>query len=300
MGNFFTDWDATNKFKPADLNFTFDEFDEALSYMHNQIMHCDGTIEYDKTTGVLSWDDTIRVIFNIANGNCVENTIVAGNVTLLDNEFAYVDLSETDGQAVSIAKAAVTTDDTSNFLAFNRFILGYRNPDSDNFYPVGLRSILGDASNAHARLHDIDSTDDHNGVSGAIEDNLISFDANGLPKDSGYVTPLPVDFGGTYRGVFAASVVIMRLPMVRTITFPASMTGSQGVLGTATTAQTDFDLQKNAVSFGTMRFAAAATTATFIAASPTSFSAGDVLTVVAPGTPDVTAADLGFLLAGTY
>lgn len=38
----------------------------------------------------------------------------------------------------------------------------------------------------HIRLHDIDSTSDHNGVSGATEDNLASLDANGLPKDSGY------------------------------------------------------------------------------------------------------------------
>jgi len=37
----------------------------------------------------------------------------------------------------------------------------------------------------HAQDHDIDSTSDHNGVSGATEDNFLSFDANGLPKDSG-------------------------------------------------------------------------------------------------------------------
>lgn len=36
--------------------------------------------------------------------------------------------------------------------------------------------------------HDTDSTIDHNGVSGATEDNLQSFDANGLPKDSGLTT----------------------------------------------------------------------------------------------------------------
>jgi hypothetical protein len=33
--------------------------------------------------------------------------------------------------------------------------------------------------------HDIDSTTEHTGVSGATEDNIISFDANGLPQDSG-------------------------------------------------------------------------------------------------------------------
>jgi len=38
---------------------------------------------------------------------------------------------------------------------------------------------------SHIRKHDIDGTDDHNGVGGAVEDNFISFNANGLPKDSG-------------------------------------------------------------------------------------------------------------------
>jgi hypothetical protein len=36
----------------------------------------------------------------------------------------------------------------------------------------------------HNKVHDIDSTSDHNGVSGATADNLVSFDANGLPKDA--------------------------------------------------------------------------------------------------------------------
>lgn len=34
--------------------------------------------------------------------------------------------------------------------------------------------------------HDIDSATYHNGVSGAVEDNLMSFDSNGLPQDCGY------------------------------------------------------------------------------------------------------------------
>lgn len=37
----------------------------------------------------------------------------------------------------------------------------------------------------HDKLHSIDDVTEHNGVGGAVEDNLMSFDANGLPKDSG-------------------------------------------------------------------------------------------------------------------
>lgn len=109
----------------------------------------------------------------------------------------------------------------------------------------------------------------------------------------------PYIVGMTYNGKPSASLVLIRHPVTEAVTFPASMTGSYGVAGTAATAQTDFDLQKNGVSFGTLRFAAAGTSATFIAASSTSFAAGDILTVVAPASQDATLAGLGFSLKGT-
>lgn len=37
----------------------------------------------------------------------------------------------------------------------------------------------------HNKKHGVDSTTDHDGMDGAVEDNLISTDANGLPKDAG-------------------------------------------------------------------------------------------------------------------
>jgi len=37
----------------------------------------------------------------------------------------------------------------------------------------------------HDRLHNLDSTDDHNGVDGAVEDNICTFNSSGLPQDSG-------------------------------------------------------------------------------------------------------------------
>lgn len=109
---------------------------------------------------------------------------------------------------------------------------------------------------------------------------------------------MPYDVGGGATGVPAASLVLLRYPLPREVRFPASLTGSQGTAGTAATAQTDFDIRKNGVSVGTMRFAAAASTATFIAANSMTFEPGDVLTVVAPGSPDTTLADIGFALRG--
>jgi hypothetical protein len=109
----------------------------------------------------------------------------------------------------------------------------------------------------------------------------------------------PYDVGAMFTGVPGASVVLLRYKFPRDVTFAAGLSPSQGVAGTAATAQTDFDIKRNGVSVGTMRFAAAATAATFIMASQTIFTAGQVLTVVAPGTPDATLSDVGFVLAGT-
>jgi hypothetical protein len=109
----------------------------------------------------------------------------------------------------------------------------------------------------------------------------------------------PYDIGAQIASAPTASLVMLRYKFPRTVSYPAGLTSSQGTAGTAATAQTDFNILKNGVSVGTMRFAAAGTSATFIMASPQTFVAGDILTVVAPGTPDVTLAGVSFVLAGT-
>ena len=70
------------------------------------------------------------------------------------------------------------------------------------------------------------------------------------------------------------------------------------VAGIAATAQTDFDVQRNGLSIGTVRFPAGSATATFIAASAVTCEPGDRLTVIAPATPDATLADIAVTLAG--
>lgn len=109
----------------------------------------------------------------------------------------------------------------------------------------------------------------------------------------------PYDIGAQIAGAPSASLVMLRYKFPRAVDFPAGLTNSQGEAGTAATAQTDFDIEKNGVSVGTMRFAASSTSATFIMASPQSFAAGDILTVIAPGSPDATLAGVSFVLAGT-
>jgi hypothetical protein len=108
----------------------------------------------------------------------------------------------------------------------------------------------------------------------------------------------PADISGFKAGQPAAGEVILRVPVVRRTQFEADLAGGQGIAGTAATAQTDFDIQRNDTSFATMRFAACAATASFIAASETVLEPGDVLSVTAPPTPDAMLAGIGFTLAG--
>lgn len=108
----------------------------------------------------------------------------------------------------------------------------------------------------------------------------------------------PYDIGGSFVGKPAAGAVILRFPMPRNARFLSGMTLSKGVAATAATAAVSFSIRKNGGQFATMNFAAGASTATFTCASNTDFAAGDVLTLVAPSTPDDTLADIGFALAG--
>jgi|GEM_PF-6133002 len=55
------------------------------------------------------------------------------------------------------------------------------------------------ATNGHPRLHNVNSIQDHSGVVGAIPDNIISFSANRLFKDSGKTTT-EIGLNTTHRG----------------------------------------------------------------------------------------------------
>ena len=108
----------------------------------------------------------------------------------------------------------------------------------------------------------------------------------------------PADITGYKAGQPSADEVLLRVPVARRTRMKVDLAGSHAVAATAATAQTDFDIQRNGTSFATMRFAAAGTTASFVAASETVLEPGDILSVIAPSSPDATLADIGFTLAG--
>jgi hypothetical protein len=138
--NFHEPWiDASTQFIAADMNLPLSTIDRVIGYLKNLIVHCDGSIEYHPMSGILYWSGALRFIFNRADGQACTNYAEIGSVQLGDNEFAYVDLDETNGTEVTVQKATVTGGAASNFIAFNRVVLGYRNAVSNDFYPVHLR-----------------------------------------------------------------------------------------------------------------------------------------------------------------
>ena len=110
---------------------------------------------------------------------------------------------------------------------------------------------------------------------------------------------MPYDIACYVPGALTDNQVLLRFVAPRALLLPAGLTGSRGITGTAPPAQTDIGIEVGGVSRGTVRFAAAATTATFIAASPVSLAAGDVLTLVAPAAGAAVLADVAITLAGT-
>jgi len=109
----------------------------------------------------------------------------------------------------------------------------------------------------------------------------------------------PFDLTAFYPGMIPASALVTRVPFARAVSFPAGLAGSVAKSAAAATAQTDFNVTKNGVSVGTIRFAAGASSATFIAASAFAMAAGDWLSIVAPASADSTLADVGFVLVGS-
>lgn len=107
---------------------------------------------------------------------------------------------------------------------------------------------------------------------------------------------IPYDIAGAILGKPAAGATVMRFQSVRAFTIPAAMAGSIAKVSVAATASTVLTVLKNGTSIGTITFAASSSSGTFAAASATSFAAGDVLTISAPGTQDTTFADAQFTI----
>lgn len=98
------------------------------------------------------------------------------------------------------------------------------------------------------------------------------------------------------------SQVLMKVELPRAVEFSADFSGSTSAdAEVAATAQTVFSIKKNGVECGTATYSASGVSAAFASTGGTavSFSAGDVLSIHAPSTPDATLAGVSICLKGT-
>lgn len=143
--NFHTAWANTvTAFTAASMTPALSALDLAITYMKNVIVACEGDIGYNKATGALTWSDTLHIYFTDEAGLTKHNSVAAGSVTLADGQFAYVDLSETNDTALTVAAAAISEESASNTISYARLVLAYRDTESNNIYPVYLRPRLND------------------------------------------------------------------------------------------------------------------------------------------------------------
>lgn len=97
----------------------------------------------------------------------------------------------------------------------------------------------------------------------------------------------------------SGSYAMARWALTNDVNFPDDLAGSQGYCAVAATAETVFSIQKNGVEFATMTFAAAGQVATFATASDDmDCEAGDIISIVTPGSYDATCAQIAVSLLG--
>lgn len=140
--NYHTPYTEDTDVAVAEMAPPFSELDKGITYLKNVIVHNDGDYSYNKSTGVLSWSGTLRILFIREDGQSIQNTVAAGNVTINDNQFAYVDLNETNNTALTVYAATVSTGAASNFKAVDRLVLAYRNTTTDKLVAVGVQNKL--------------------------------------------------------------------------------------------------------------------------------------------------------------
>lgn len=105
------------------------------------------------------------------------------------------------------------------------------------------------------------------------------------------------DIGVFFSGQMGASQLMLLLPIERTVNFAANMAPSVSACGTNPTSSAVLTLEKNGISFGTLTISTGGV-GTF-ASTATTFNSGDVFSVVSPGSPDATLANVGITFSGT-
>ncbi len=121
---------------------------------------------------------------------------------------------------------------------------------------------------------------------------------NGVLSATQQTLTHPYDIAVYVGGQFTANQSLAEVNVVRAFSWPTNLVGSVATLDTATTNLLTVSLLKNGTTVGTANFAAGSTTATFTIGAE-SFAVGDKVSILAPDTPDASAAGLSVTFLGT-
>lgn len=100
------------------------------------------------------------------------------------------------------------------------------------------------------------------------------------------------------NGTYEASEVLLRYTNAVEFTLPAALTGAQFSAGIVSTASSVFSIRKNGTQVGTITFAVGQVVPTVTFTSDVVFAVGDILSLIAPGSPDATLADISLSFVG--
>lgn len=133
--------------------------------------------------------------------------------------------------------------------------------------------------------------------------NLVQeYDQNGVPIVGAGGSGTPPNSQDLYvlsSGAPSGSQLMLQAVFNRAVVFPAGLSGSHAVCGTAPTAAVVINLLYNGAQIGTVNFAIGATTGTFAMTSPLTTAAGGVLQAVFQSSTDATLKDVSFTLSGS-
>ncbi len=190
------DIDGSAAINESKLNLDFSTHSNAQDHArsHGLDSSSDHTGITGTTNNLVSLDATGLPQDSGSSPSSFENS---GAVTTHESTYTHSDLHTRDHDIDSITNHnGVSGATQNNLISFNSNGLPQDSGSSpssfENSGAVTTHESTYTHSDLHTQTHDIDSITDHNGVSGATQDNLISFDSNGLPQDSGYKAS---DFG---------------------------------------------------------------------------------------------------------
>ena len=113
---------------------------------------------------------------------------------------------------------------------------------------------------------------------------------------SGPFTGLPYDIASGISGPIAGSQVVLDFFAVRAVNIPANFAGSIANSAVAFTNAATYTISHNSTQVGTISFSSGNFGGTFSTASAFTLAVGDYLRIIAPSTPDPTAANLAITI----